>query len=174
MKVTKSEARLLAALLTLAFVGANYFGFDWLMKKQAALEHQYAELHADQAEAKVDLVEAGLWRDRKNWILAHEPVLGDEGEAKAQTLEAVLKGARDNKLEIQEQNLNDAEHGPAGTKITVSVKVKGSMESLVKWLTDLQKPDQFYAVSLFTLRADEDQKSMVSTLQIARFYKGRS
>ena len=70
-------------------------------------------------------------------------MLGDEGDAKAQTLEAVLKGARDNKLDILEQSLNDAEHGAAGTKINVSVKVKGSMEALVKWLTDLQQPRSF-------------------------------
>ena len=83
-----------------------------------------------------------------------------------------MKGAHDNKLEILEQNLNDSQHGAAGTRINVSVKVKGSMQDLCKWLTALQKPDQFYAVSLFSLKADQDQKSMVCTLQIARYFKG--
>jgi hypothetical protein len=55
----------------------------------------------------------------------------------------------------------------------VSVKVKGSMEALVTWLTGLQKPEQFFAISLFSLRADEDQKSMVCTLQIARYFKDK-
>jgi len=165
---------LLWFLAAIVFVGGNYFGYDWLAKKQATLQHQFAELRADQAEAKVDLIEAGRWEQRKAWIRAHEPVLGDEGDAKAQTLEAVLKGARDNKLDIIEQSLNDAEHGAAGTKINVSVKVKGSMQALVKWLTDLQKPEQFFAISLFSLRADEDQKSMVCTLQVARYFKGGS
>ncbi len=86
-------------------------------------------------------------------------------------MEAVLKGARDNKLEIVEQSLNDAEPGSAGTKVNVSVKVRGSMEGLARWLTDLQKPEQFYAVSSFVLRADQDQKSMICTLQVARFFK---
>ena len=45
------------------------------------------------------------------------------------------------------------------------------MEGLAKWLTDLQKPDQFYAISSFSLKADQDQKSMVCTLQIARYFK---
>jgi hypothetical protein len=73
-----------------------------------------------------------------------------------------------------EQSLNDVQHGAAGTRVNVSVKVKGSMQGLCKWLTDLQKPDQFYAISSFSLRADEDQKSMVCTLQIARYFKGGS
>jgi hypothetical protein len=162
---------LLGVLVAIVFLGANYFAYDWLSKKQAALDLSYRGLRADQAEAKVDLLESGRWTTRKAWIAAHEPPLGNEGDAKAELLESVLKGARDNKLEIVEQNLNDVEHGAAGAKVNVSVKVKGSMEGLTRWLTDLQKPEQFYAITSFVLRADQDQKSMVCTLQIARYFK---
>jgi hypothetical protein len=48
------------------------------------------------------------------------------------------------------------------------------MEGLVNWLTALQKPDQFYAVSSFSLQADQDQKSMICTLRIARYFKDGS
>jgi hypothetical protein len=97
----------------------------------------------------------------------------DEGDAKAQVLEYVLKGARDNQLEIEEQNLNDVEHGAGGARVNVSVKVKGAMESLVKWLTAIEKPDQFYAVTSFSLKADQDQKSFVCTVRFARFFKDK-
>jgi len=170
---TKSEKVLLAILVGILFMGGNYFGYRWLAQRQSALQLTYAGLRADQAEAKVDLLESDLWAQRAAWIGGHEPALGDEGDAKAQVLEYVLKGARDNKLEIMEQSLNDVQHGAAGTRINVSVKVKGSMESLVKWLTDLEKPDQFYAVSSFSLKADQDLKSMVCTLQIARYFKSK-
>ncbi len=33
-------------------------------------------------------------------------------------------------------------------------------------------PDNFYAVTLFSLKADSDQKSFDCTLQIARYFKG--
>jgi hypothetical protein len=162
---------LLAVLVAIVFVGGNYFAYDWLAKKQKALELSYRGLRADQAEAKVDLVESDLWAQRKAWVAANEPPLGNEGDAKAELLETVLKGARDNKLEIVEQSLNDVQHGAAGAQVNVSVKVKGSMEGLVKWMTDLEKPEKFFAISSFSLRADQDQKSMVCTLQIARYFK---
>ena len=171
MRVTKNEKILLAILAAIVFVGGNYFGYRWLSQKQSGLQLAYLKLRADQAEARVDLKESDLWAQRKAWTRDHEPALGDEGDAKARVLEYVLKGARDNKLEIMEQSLNDVRHGAAGRRINVSVKVKGSMEGLVKWLTDLQKPDQFYAISSFSLKADQDQKSMVCTLQIARYFK---
>jgi len=171
MRLTKNEKALLLLLIAIAFVGGNYFGYRWLAQKQSSLQLTYAQLRADQAEARVDLQESDLWAQRKAWIRDHEPAMGDEGDAKAQVLEYVLKGARANKLEIMDQSLNDVEHGAAGTRVNVSVKVRGSMEGLAKWLTDLQKPDQFYAVSSFSLKADQDQKSMVCALQIARYFK---
>jgi len=169
---TKNEKVLLSVLAAIVFVGGNYFGYHWLAQKQSSLQLAEAQLRADQKEAEVDLQQSGTWAQRKTWVQDHEPVLGDEGDAKAAVLEYALKGARTNKLEILEQSLKEVQHGAAGTRINVSVKVKGSMQDLCKWLTDLQKPDQFYAISLFSLKADQDQKSMVCTLNIARYFKG--
>jgi hypothetical protein len=168
---TRNEKFLLAVLFAILFVGGNYFGYRWLAQKQTSLTLAGAQLRADQAEAKVDLQESDLWAQRKAWVGEHEPVLGDEGETKAAVLNYVVKGAHDNKLEVMEQNLNDVQQGAAGTRINVSVKVKGSMQDLCKWLTVLQKPDQFYAISTFSLKADQDQKSMLCALQIARYFK---
>ena len=173
MRISKSEMMWLCVLGAIVFIGANYFAYDFLSKKQNALDVSYHSMRADQAEAKVALVETDLWKQRMAWITANEPALGNEGDAKAQVLEQVLKGARDNKLEIVEQNINDVQHGSAGTQVNVTVKVKGSMEGLVKWMTDLQKPEQFFAISTFSLRADQDQKSMVCNLQIARYFKDK-
>ena len=171
MRVTKSEKTLLWILAAIIFVGGNYFAYGWLAQRQSNLQLAYASLRADQAEAKVDLLESDLWAQRKAWIHDHEPAMSDEGETHAAVLAYVKKGADDNKLEVMEQSLNDVQHGAAGTCMNVSIKVKGSMQGLCKWLTDLQKPDQFYAVSSFSLKADQDQKSMVCTLQIARYFK---
>ena len=170
---TKNEKVLLWIRAAIIFGCGNYFGYRWLAQKQSGLELAAAQLRADQAEAEVDLQQSDLWAQRKSWVSEHEPALGDEGDAKAQVLEYVLKGARSNKLEILDQNLGDVQHGAAGTRINVSVKVKGAMQDLCQWLTNLQKPDQFYAISSFSLKADQDLKSMVCTLQIARYFKSK-
>jgi hypothetical protein len=174
MQVTKNEKFLLLVLLAVAFFVANFLGYRWLAQKQAGLRLSYAELQADQLQAKVELQDADLWAQRQAWIHDHEPAMGDEGDAKAQVLEYTLKGARDNKLEILQQSLGDAEPGTAGTRVNVSVTVKGSMQGLANWLVDFEKPDQFYAVSTFSLKADTDQKSMDCKLEIARYFKGGS
>jgi hypothetical protein len=173
-KSSKNEKILLSILVGILFVGGNYFGYRWLSQKQTTLTLDYAQLRADQEEARVDLKESDLWAQRKAWINDHEPSLADEGETKAAVLNYVVKGAKDNKLEVTDQSLSDVQHGAAGARVNVKIAVKGSMHDLCNWLADLQKPDQFYAVTSFSLKADQDQKSMVCTLQIARYFKGGS
>jgi hypothetical protein len=170
---TNNEKRLLLLLLLIAFLGGNYYGYLWLAKKQTSLQLDYAQLRADQAEAKVDLQESDLWAQRLAWIHDHEPPITDEGQDHAVLLAYVKKGADVNKLDVQDQSLKDIQHGAAGTRMDVSIKVKGSMQDICKWLTDLQKPDQFYAISNFSLNADQDQKSMVCSLQISRYFKDK-
>ncbi len=169
---TKNETLLLILLAAIVLLGGTFYGYKWIATKQKSLELSAAGLHADQLEAEIDLKESDLWQQRMAWIQQHEPALeGNEDDAKANVLNYALKGAREHQLDILEQSLGEVEHGPAGVRVNISVKVKGSMEALVNWLTELEKPDQFYAVSLFSLKADQDQKSMVCSLQLARYFK---
>jgi phosphoenolpyruvate-protein kinase (PTS system EI component) len=168
---TRNE-RILFALVLLIVLGAgNFYGYEWLAGKQRSLDLQYAELRADKAEAEVELQNPAMWTARKSWIEQHEPAAIDEGTAKAQVLEAALKAARDQHLEILEQTLNDVQHGPAGARVSIALKVKGPMEGLCHWLAAWQKPESLQAVSQLSLKADEDQTSMVGTVQLDRYFK---
>jgi hypothetical protein len=171
---TRNEKVLAAILVLIVFGAVNFYGYAWLSQKQRALDMKAVEMRADQEEALVDLQKQNFWAQRKDWLQQHEPTLADEGDAKAQVLQGVLKGARDQHLEVLEQTLNDVQHGAAGTQVNVEVKVRGAMQGLCQWLTDLEKPESFYAVSQMSLKADTDQKSMVCTLQIARYFKTKS
>ena len=169
---TNSEKLLLGLLAAVVLLGGTFYGYKWIAQKQASLDLAVASMHADQTAAEVDLTESDLWTQRMSWVTSNQPPLdGSEDDAKSAVLTYVTKGARDHKLEIVEQNLNDASPTAAGTRVNVTVKVKGPMQDLVQWMTDLEKPSQFYAVTLFSLKADQDQKSMVCSVQVARYFK---
>src|SRR5260221_5434926 len=78
-----NEKILLMLLAAIIFLGGNFYGYRWLAQKQSSLHLAYLQLQGDQAEAKHDLQESGLWAQRKAWVNNHEPALGDEGDAKA-------------------------------------------------------------------------------------------
>jgi hypothetical protein len=169
--MTKSETYLLGVLGLVVLGGGIFFGGKALNQRQQAVNLERASLRADNAEAAVDLQQEPRWTARAKWIHDHEPAAVDEGDARAQVLSFVVKGARDHHLEVQEQSLGEVQHGPGGAKVQSEVKVKGSMEALCRWLAELQKPENFYAVDLFSLKADQDQKSMVCTLHISRYFQ---
>jgi len=168
---TSSEKFLLGVLGCVILGGVVFFGGKALWQKQAALDLERASLRADNAEAQVDLQQAPLSAQRQKWIRDNEPAFGEEGDTRAQVLNFVVQGARGHHLEIQEQNLGDVQHGPGGAKVESEVRVKGSMEALCRWLAELQKPEGFYAVDLFSLKADQDMKSMVCTLHVSRTFR---
>jgi hypothetical protein len=168
---TNSEKFLLGVLATVILGGLIFFGGKAFIRRQQALDLERASLRADQAEAIVDLQQKPLWTQRAQWIKDNEPPFGDEGDTRAQVLNFVVKGARDHHLEIVDQNLGDVAHGPGGVKVNAEVKVKGSMEALCRWLAELQKPASFYAVDLFSLKADADEKSMDCTLRLSRYFR---
>jgi hypothetical protein len=169
---TRSEKILLAVLGLVLLGGLLFFGGSALTQKQRTLDLTRASLRADNAEAAVELQRQAYWADRSQWIRDHEPMAMEEGDASAQVLAFVVKGARDHHLEVQEQNTGQVEHGAGGTKVESEVRVKGGMEALCRWLAELQQqPENFYAVDLLSLKADQDEKSMVCTLHISRYFR---
>lgn len=168
---TRSEKILLAVLGLVLVGGALFFGGSALTQKQRSLDLERASLRADNADAMVELQRQSYWAERSQWIRDHEPMAVEEGDARAQVLSFVVKGARDHHLEVQEQNLGEVEHGAAGAKVQSEVKVKGGMEALSRWLAELQQPENFYAVDFLSLKADQDEKSMVCTLHVSRYFR---
>ena len=169
--LTPKEKSLLTLLGVIAFAGLNFFGYRALQRTQAAQKLEVAELSADQAEAKVSLLKRTVWQKREAWILQHEPKTGDEGDAKAKTLQAVLGDARSHGLEVVEQNLHDSTQDPDGFRVEIVLTIKGSLQALSAWLAGLQDPASFYAVPSLSLKADEEKKTMVCTLRIERFFR---
>jgi hypothetical protein len=168
---TTNERLLLGVFLAILFGAANWYAYKWYAGQIGELKRTAADMQLEQDTDNEALKELPMWNQRKDWLYHMQPPLGNEGDAKAAVLEYVQKGARDHKLEIVEQSLNDVQQTAGGERVNVAIKVKGSMRDLVEWLAPLQKPDDFYAVTLFSLKADEDQKSFDCTLQIARYYK---
>ncbi len=107
------------------------------------------------------------------WLSQRQQEL-DLNRAELRADQAEAEVARDNKMEVLEQSLDDVQAGPGGTKVSVELKVKGPTQGLCEWLANLQKPENFYAVSQLSLKVDPDQKSMICTLQLARYFKNGS
>ena len=169
--LTSNEIYLLAVLGFIAFVGLNFFGYRALRQSETAQTLEYAQLRADQAEARVSLSRQTVWDSREAWINKHQPTAKDEGVAKAETLQFILTGARGKGLQVLDQSLSDSLEETDSFRVEIVLTVKGSMQALAQWLAGLQDPASFYAVPSMSLKADADQKAMICTLHLYRFFK---
>jgi hypothetical protein len=174
MSPRSNEKLYLGILLAILFGAANWYGYKWYAGQMTDLRHKVDNLQADRDASESALGELPKWNEKMKWIKDTEPPMTNEGDAKAAVLDYVEKGATAHKLEVVEQSLNDVQHTAGGVRVNVSIKVKGSMRDLAEWLAPLQKPDDFYAITLFSLKADSDLKSFDCTLQVARYFKGGS
>ena len=169
--LTPSEKLLLIILGVIVFGGVNFFGYRTLSQKSTALTTEKAQLRADQAEARVSLIQQATWKERSAWVQQHEPTSSNEGDAKAETLQSVLSAARGNGLKIEEQSLNETLPDPNGFRVEISLTLKGPMQSMTQWLSTLQDPASFYGVPYLSMKADSEQKTMICSLRIYRYFR---
>lgn len=168
--LTRSEKRLLAAFLGTLFVLANLFGITALVRARQALEEETPKLRGELIDSEAWLAEKDLWLDRKQWLDAKEPRLEAAGEASASLLESLQASARRQKITILEQEFPEPARQADYQEISVKLKVSATLESLTRWLVELQQPELFQAVTTFSLKSDAEPPRVICNLQIARWY----
>jgi hypothetical protein len=58
-------------------------------------------------------------------------------------------------------------------EISVRMKVGGSLESIARWLVEVQQPDRFQAVPAFSIKSDTDATKVLCELTVSRYYAPR-
>lgn len=168
--MTEKERKLLWGFLSSAFLLVNVVGLSLLRRQTLVLETQLMEVRAQEADSKRWMAEKNLWMERKGWLDAHQPKLTTSGEATASLLDAVQSGARKQHLTTSEEGFLEMVTRPYYQQIGVRVKARGSLEGIMRWMTDLQQPGRFQAVKSLSLKSDEDPSMIKCELQLVRWY----
>jgi hypothetical protein len=168
--LNKNERRLVAVLGLVVFVMGNLWGQQFLKQKQSAFKSQLADLKVEDQESKQWLADQTLWIGRKQWLDEHQPKATTQGEINSALLEFLQSSARKQNITITEQSLTETPPQSFSQQATVNLKIGGSLESILKWLAEVQQPDKFQAVPSFKLLCDTEPPKMKCEMQVARFY----
>lgn len=164
----KNEQKLIAVVSLALLVVANGLFLSFLFKKQKGSRVALSQAQMTLKDAQLWLQEKELWQTRKQWLDQNQPVA--TGQEDTKLLTKIVTGARDNNLEIQEQQLVGMTPTPYYKEATVRLKVIGTLENLIGWLVELQQPTNFQAISSFNLRSDSDTTKVRCELQLSRRY----
>jgi len=168
--MTKRERRLLFIFLGAIFILFNLFGVTYLLRREGELKTKLVNLGNERREADSWLKEKDLWEQRKTWMDSKQPKLQSTGEANAALLETIQTSARKQKITIVEQGFGEPNVQPFYQEISVKLKINGSLESITRWLAELQQPANFQAIPSLSLKSDSDPSKIVCELTVARWY----
>jgi len=169
-KLTQSESRLLIIFLGTIILIFNMVGVSFLLRKQEEIRIKLVNLKNEQRESNGWLAEMDLWQQRKDWMDARQPKLQNAGEADATLLETLHTSARKQNITIVEQGFGEPNSQPFYQEINVKLKISGSLESIIRWLVELQQPANFQAIPTLSMKSDSDPSKIICELTVARWY----
>lgn len=169
--LTAKEKKLLLALVGALFVLLNVVGLQAFLNRQRALQSSIVQLQAQLAEGRALLEEKDMWGQRAAWLDEHQPsddVTTTDDDAKF--YEFVESSAKSAGLEYTRKDAGNLPASGPLAEVFDSSQVKGKMESLVKWLNELQQPKAFRAVKQISIKSGEPP-DVIAEVEVARWYR---
>ncbi|HEY8967172.1 MAG TPA: GspMb/PilO family protein, partial [Candidatus Methylacidiphilales bacterium] len=148
--LSPAERQKLYGFLAIVFLIGNAFAFGFFQDQFTETARNVRKLRADLAYDKVWTADRDLWTRRGAWIAKTQPKLADLGsdpaQGSARLLESLQAAAKKNNLAIVSQTLQDPRGTPFYKEVSVQLVLNGSLESLCRWLVEVEQPELFQAV----------------------------
>ena len=173
-----NEKRLLGIFLVAVFIVINLFVYTKISKVQRSAENKVKSLQDEMLVIGDLLEEKDLWQARQLWLASKQPVFDDSGERGAtraevdqDILNTVRATASKFAITLEDEKLPEPEEHPHFVQAIARVSGVGSIEGLMRWLYELQKPQEFRAVTFFELKPQKDDPSILTcTMTLERWY----
>ena len=178
LTLKKSEKRLLVAFLAALFAVANFLLYRGVAGVQGRANLKVDKLENEMLLMSDLLAEKELWRAREEWLRSKQPVFdasGERGNSRAEVDEDLLNTVRMTAgkfaVTLESEKLPEPDEHPLYVQAVARVSGTGSIEGVMRWLYELQKPQDFRAVTFFELKAQKDDPSILSCeIQVERWY----
>lgn len=170
--MSSREKRLLIVLLSALFVVGSLFGYKSIQTKRNAVRVRIAKSEATLALADIALDQADSIKDEVHWLEKNLPD-PEEGETKPSELETFVtnEAARVGLSVTRPKILPNDESGVAFHRARFQIAVSGSEASLYRWLTKVQSPKDFRAVTAIRYTPNrEDDTQIDATVQVEEWF----
>lgn len=168
------EKRLLVlCLLTLLVVG-NALAIREFMTRRKAASSTLSSLREQANSNRIWMNDRALYEKRLVWLEKSMPYTASAGKAQGQLLEDLRNSALDVGLKVENENPLDAVALDHANEVSVSLRLRGDQDTMLRWLLTLQSPEKFTAVKSIDLELDSRSKEKtpqaVCNLTAARWF----
>lgn len=173
--LTTRERRLLLLCGGTLVLLVTFFLAQEYNQKLVGLKEQRQQLQGDLIEHEGWLTEADYYETRSRWVAEHLPPLADSaGRTQGQLLDELRDSALNVGLQMERPDLLAPSSNPHYQEVAIRMRVRGEQTALLRWLTTLQRPDQFRTITSLEIELDRDSSDAepraVCNLTVARWF----
>ena len=170
--MTQREQRLAMMVVIMLIIGGGWIVFSQMGKWRKSIDERDGKLSFRKAEAEELLKQKDFWNQRSQWLESKLEPYPSRNEADDKIYALVEQTAKKQGLALMRQLAEPEEIGGM-TSATVIVEAKGSLEKVLRWLYDLQKPAAFISIKSIALKSNPEDTSLVivSDLKIQKWYR---
>lgn len=174
-KLSTREKRLLAlCFFALAFMTTIILANSFLQRRSTSLA-TIARLQTELTQNETWLSDRDYWEKHAEWLDKNMPTTDSLGRSQGQMLEEIQNATLDLQLKIERQTLLEPISQPSYREVSVTVRIKGDMEVLLRWLATLQSPERFQHIKELDYEIDTRAKApkpqAECDLTLARWFK---
>ncbi len=167
----KSEQRLLGIFLVVCLLVISFFLYTQLSKVQRRADNELRRLQLERLEIADLLADKEFWDRRQEWLRQAQPAFTTQEQAAQDLLDTVRGAARSNGIEIESEDLEEPRENEHYQSSVATVKGVADLESVLRWVYQLQTPKDFRAVTRFKLVPEkEDPERVHCEVKVERWY----
>ena len=169
-QLAPSERKLFLILCMALFIALNMFGLRAFLQARTAVLHSIAAAKSELASDRGWLDLAESLRPAMTWIATHPMPIMTPEDASAALLRFEREEAEKAGLKVTEENLLQGENSPQESTVSVSAKLSGPFEGVVRMLYALQTPTGWCTVRKLTLRSDAQPPNVIADLELQQYF----
>lgn len=173
MTTLSRREKVLASLVGgIVAVMLNLFLISFFLQNQARLRGELARREAELKGLQTVLAERPVTEERAAWLKSKQPRLDvDETRAGFQLLDRIKEAAQKHVVKPGRQEPRKGEARAHYISLPVDIEARGAWPALVKFMHELQGPEQFVAFEKANLQVDKEEPTqMQATFRVARWY----
>jgi hypothetical protein len=176
---TREKRLLMLCVLVLASMACMLVANEF-MTRRTAVVGKISRLNTELQENQTWLSDREYWDMHRDWLERNMPVTESLGRAQGQMLEELQTGALDLQLRVERQTLNEPVSTANYREVSVTLRLYGDQEVMLRWLATMQSPERFQVIKAMEYEIDtrsrEPKPQARCNLTLARWFKpeGRS
>jgi len=175
MSLKASEQRLLSLLIILLLIVVIFLAWMSLRKKHRNLKAQLQKIELQEAEVSSLQEQQEMWEERSSWLSKTAPQFQSQRESDSKLLQTTDRQAKAAGLKVIGKVLMEPGTRGSMKESGLQLKVEGEFSQLLKWLHQIQSPQQFIEVRKLTVLPKADEKGMLEcSVTLIRYFQNQS